>query len=53
MVTKYNRTPDGELACAFGTPWEDHFTRKGCPDCDRETNAALKEKYQKDTKHEH
>lgn len=34
-----NRTPDGELACAFGTPWLDHWdpptgTGKGCEKCE-------------------
>lgn len=34
-----NRTADGELACAFGTPWLDHAnppigTGKGCTLCD-------------------
>jgi len=33
-----NTTPDGRLACAFGTPWLDHFapalgTGKGCRHC--------------------
>ena len=36
-----NRTPDGELACAFGTPWLDHFgapigNGRGCAACDEE-----------------
>jgi hypothetical protein len=35
-------TPDGELTCAFGTPWLDHWdpptgTGKGCARCDAET----------------
>lgn len=35
---KLNTTPDGELACMFGTPWLDHFsppigTGKGCQAC--------------------
>ena len=34
-----NKTTDGGLACAFGTPWLDHFgepigTGKGCRPCD-------------------
>lgn len=33
-----NRTPEGQLACCFQTPWLDHFlppigTGKGCPAC--------------------
>lgn len=34
-----NRTLDGQLACAYGTPWEWHFkppvgNSKGCVFCD-------------------
>ena len=37
--SKPNRTPSGELACAFGTPWLDHLsppagTGRGCLACD-------------------
>jgi hypothetical protein len=42
-TTKYNRTPDGGLACAFGTPWLDHFTDVGCAACDEETDADTDE----------
>tara|TARA_R110000824_G_scaffold8899_3_gene40404 strand:- start:15905 stop:16090 length:186 start_codon:yes stop_codon:yes gene_type:complete len=36
---KNNVTDDGGLACAYGTPWLDHFappsgTGKGCESCD-------------------
>ena len=31
---KPNTTLDGELACAFGTPWAQHFTAAGCAACD-------------------
>ena len=36
---KPNTTLDGAWACAFGTPWLDHWdpptgTGKGCPHCD-------------------
>lgn len=36
---KPNTTPDGELACAFRTPWLDHWapplgTGKGCARCE-------------------
>jgi len=39
---KLNRTDDGELACAFGTPWLEHELRRadyltGCKGCDDET----------------
>ena len=35
-------TPDGELTCAFGTPWLDHWdpptgTGRGCAQCESET----------------
>lgn len=37
---KLNTTPDGGLACAFGTPWLDHIqppigTGKGCVACEQ------------------
>lgn len=37
---KINTTEDGRLACAYGTPWHDHFappsgTGKGCEYCDQ------------------
>jgi hypothetical protein len=28
-----NTTPDGRLACAFGTRWEYHFDGTGCRAC--------------------
>lgn len=37
---KPNTTLDGELACAFGTPWEQHFTDVGCAACDEEGDAT-------------
>jgi len=38
MKPRPNRTPDGALACAYGTPWLDHFappigTGRGCAHC--------------------
>lgn len=43
LPRKPNTTADGELACAFGTPWLDHFdppvgNGKGCPFCDDPTH---------------
>jgi hypothetical protein len=29
-----NKTKDGGLACAFGTPWDNHFNGAGCRPCD-------------------
>ena len=37
MTKVYNRTPEGDLACAFEIPWEDHWNGRGCPRCDAET----------------
>jgi hypothetical protein len=35
MMKARNRTADGALACAFGTPWMEHFGRgNGCPACE-------------------
>jgi hypothetical protein len=35
---KTNQTTDGELGCAFGTPWGDHVgAGPGCAACDEET----------------
>ena len=50
-TTRLNRTPDGGLACAFGTPWLDHFgapigNGRGCAACDawsEETDANTDE----------
>jgi hypothetical protein len=41
-----NRTKNGELACAFGTPWLDHDTARidhltGCRGCDEATLRAV------------
>lgn len=32
---KPNTTASGELACAFGWPWAQHFNGGVCPFCDR------------------
>tara|TARA_R110000824_G_scaffold28176_2_gene94931 strand:- start:826 stop:1011 length:186 start_codon:yes stop_codon:yes gene_type:complete len=28
-----NRTPTGEMACAFGIRFEDHYNGRGCRQC--------------------
>ena len=42
-TSPHNRTPDGELACCFGTRWLQHWdtptgTGRGCARCDAETH---------------
>jgi hypothetical protein len=42
---KLNRTPEGELGCAFGTPWIDHLqppsgTGRGCAACENSGGKA-------------
>lgn len=36
--SQYNKTPDGRVACAFGTLWRHHFDGTGCRSCDAITN---------------
>ena len=41
-LVKRNTTPDGQVACVFGTPWLDHWdppmgSGRGCTACDAET----------------
>jgi hypothetical protein len=50
MTKVYNRTPDGELACAFSAPWLDHWG-PGCARCEAHTRDAL-ERHKKRTARE-
>ncbi len=34
-MKKPNTTKRGQLACLYGTRWENHFNGKGCRHCDR------------------
>jgi hypothetical protein len=33
----WNKTQEGELACCFGTQWENHWNDRGCARCEVET----------------